>query len=89
MFYSSTLKQAKYYKKLIELRSCIAIIDYQVSVHSIYIERCMHKTWFLNRININSEKEILEKIIRYYTQWKYQFVTVMGRLNMSRINTNK
>ena len=49
----------------------------------------MNKKWSLNKANIVSEKAILKHAIRYFTEWKYQRVSVMNRFNMTRKDTDK
>ena len=43
----------------------------------------------MNRGIIVSKKAILKHAIRYFTEWKYQRVSVMNKFNMSRKETDK
>ena len=70
-------------------QSYIAIIQYQIAVHGIYIERLLNKKWRLTRDNILSEKEILKKSIRYFTEWRHQKIHVMSTMKMNRKDTDK
>ena len=84
MYYCNILKESKVDNTPIETQSFIAILEYQISVYGIYIERFMNKKWMLNRDNILTEKAILKHAIRYFTEWKHQRVSVMRRYNMSK-----
>ena len=52
----------------LQLKGYIAILEYQIAVHGIYIERFINKNWNLNRENLASKKEILTHAIRYFTE---------------------
>ena len=41
MYYCNVLKPAKYKTSLLEIQSNIAILEYRISVHGIYIERVL------------------------------------------------
>ena len=89
MYYRNILKEGKEDNTPIEIISYIAILEYQLSVYGIYIERFMNKKWFLNKANIGTEKTILKHAIIYFTEWKHQRVTVMRRFNMCRKDTDR
>ena len=50
------------------IKSYLAILEYQITVYGIYIERFMNKKWRLTRDNLQSEKNVLKCILRYFTE---------------------
>ena len=72
MFYCSALKSKVTPTTPLQLKEYIAILEYQIAVHGIYIERFINKNWNLKRENLASEKEIITHVIRYFTEWKHQ-----------------
>ena len=86
MFYCSTLKSIMTLNTPLQLKGYIAILEYQVAVHDIYIK---NKNWNLNRENLASKKEILTHAIRYFTEWKYQRVHVMESMKLRKKDTDK
>ena len=89
MYYCNVLKLAKTSTTPLEMQSYIALLEYLISVHGIYIERLMNKKWSLNKSNIEDEKAILKHAIRYFTEWKHQRVSVMTRFQMNRKDTDQ
>ena len=63
MYYYNILKEGKEDNTPIEIIFYIAVLEYQISVYGIYIERFMNKKWLLNKANIGTEKVILKHAI--------------------------
>ena len=84
MFTCNSLKQKVTVDTPLEVKSYISILQYQIAVHGIYIERFINKKWRIDRGNILSEKEIVKCALRYFTGWKFQRVNVTTQIKMTR-----
>ena len=52
-----------------EIKSCFALLHYQISVFGIYIERLMNQRWKLSSDNIDKEECTLKEIVTYFELW--------------------
>ena len=89
MSYCVDLKSKISSNTTLQCKGYIAMLEYQIAVHGIYIERFINKEWQLNRDNIDSEKEVLTHAIRYFTEWKAQRGHVISSMNLTKRDTEK
>ena len=70
------------------IKSSLALLHYQISVHGIYIERLMNPKWRLTGGNIYREESILNKIVSYFEIWFQQRgdMKIRDELNESEVD---
>ena len=51
------------------LRSNMALLQYQITIYKIYIERFMNPRWKLTKHNISAETNTFEIICQYFNKW--------------------
>ena len=71
MFILNILKDGVKQCTPLKVKSYMAILEYQIIVHGIYIETFMNKKWRLTRDNIHSKNTILKSTLAYFKEWKY------------------
>ena len=54
---------------VLKLKEIHAILEYQVALYGLFVERLLNKKWNLSRENIVEESKLLESIIDYFTNW--------------------
>ena len=52
-----------------EIIPAINLLEYQVAVYGIFIERYMNPRWKLIQANVDAEEEIVKSIIRFFYKW--------------------
>ena len=76
----------------------MALLQYQITIYGICIERFMNPKWRLTKDDISVEEETLEIICQYFDQWLEDIIelktnnnlkeTVVGRYFISLITNN-
>ena len=77
------------YNKTIEIQSSISLLQYQISVNGIYIERLMNPRWRLTKDNIEIESKTFEEIGTYFDDWLKQQSIVKEKENMKESEVEK
>ena len=67
----------------------MALLQYQISVYGIYIERLMNPWWKLTSENIDTEEGILEEIVTYFDKWLEQRSVMKIRENLNNSEVDK
>ena len=60
------------YNKTSEIQSSISLLQYQIAIFGIYIQRLMNSRWKLTKENIEKESKILDEIGTYFDDWLEQ-----------------
>ena len=70
------------YNKTSEIQSSISLLQYQIAIFGIYIERLMNARWKLTKENIKKESQILDEIGTYFDDWLEQRSIVKEKENI-------
>ena len=62
----------------------ISLLEYQIAVHGIFIERLLNHRWALSRDNIAKEEIILTTILGFFWSWKIEILHSNVDINKSR-----
>ena len=77
------------YNKIVQIKSAISLLQYQIAIYGIYIERLMNPCWKLTKGNINKESNILEEIVSYFDVWMEQRSVVKVKESLKDIDVDK
>ena len=53
----------------VNIQSNLALLEYQICVYGLLVERLLNSKWKLTQENIFSDTSIMTNIIQYFTNW--------------------